>query len=83
MKKLHIKITLEYDGKQYVFTDDHSSFDFEGHDQANPFWWEEGNGGCDCNRSTFINRECDKTFPIMPCGHKIQLINQEFIGDWK
>ncbi len=83
MKKLHIKVTLQYKGKRYEFIDDHSDFDFDGHDRASVYWWAEGNGSCDCNRSLYIWRHCDPSFPEMDCGHKIKLVSQEFIGDWK
>lgn len=82
-RKLHIKVRLRYQSKEYEFIDDHSDFDYEGADQANTYWWAEGNGACDCNRSIYIRRHCDKDFPEMPCGDEIELINQEFIGDWK
>ena len=82
-KVLHIKVTLIYNGKEYVFIDDHSGFDYKGVEIKNPFWWEEGNGGCDCNRSLFIRRHCDKEFPRMKCGHTIDLKSLEFIGDWE
>lgn len=43
------------------------------------FWWEEGNGGCDCNRSKAIKRYCDENFSLMTCGHEIKLVSLEFI----
>jgi hypothetical protein len=81
-RKLHIKIVLEYKGKRYEFIDDHSSFTFDGADTPSDYWWEEGNGACDCNRALYINRNCDKEFPEMTCGDTIDLVSQEFIGDW-
>ena len=82
-RTLHIKVHLRFDGKDYTFIDDHSDFDYEGADEPSPYWWEEGNGACDCNRSLFIKRECDGKFPEMECGDSIKLIDLEFIGDWK
>lgn len=43
------------------------------------FWYEEGNGSCDCNRSviTGLNKKypelCDK-FGAFPCGNKIKFL---------
>lgn len=82
-KILHIKITLKYKNKVYTFIDDHSDYNFDGVDIPSEFWWEEGNGACDCNRSLFIQRHCDPTFPEMKCSNEIELISQEFIGDWR
>lgn len=45
------------------------------------FWWEEGNGGCDCNRSIFIKRFCDPDFPDMTCGHEIELLGIKFLKE--
>ncbi len=83
MKKLHIKVVLEYLGRRYEFIDDHSDFDFQGYDNPSGYWWEEGNGSCDCNRSLYIARHCDPHFLEMDCGDTINLVSLEFIGDWK
>jgi len=82
-KKLHIKIKLKYKGNTYEFIDDHSKFTFEMSDEPSEYWWKEGNGACDCNRSLFIKRYCDNNFPEMECGDDIELLSQKFIGDWK
>ena len=31
------------------------------------FWWDEGNGGCDCNRSNSFG------LGDFPCGHTIEI----------
>lgn len=39
------------------------------------FWFEEGNGACDCNRaSIFLNEE------NWPCGHTIEITKKEVIA---
>mgnify|MGYP007031192178 CR=1 FL=1 len=82
-KTLHIKVSLKFQGKGYSFIDDHSAYTYDGADEPSPYWWEEGNGDCDCNRSLFIREHCDKEFPEMECGDTIELVGLEFIGDWK
>lgn len=83
VRRLLIKVVLRYEGTDYIFIDDHSSFNYDGADEPSSFWWEEGNGACDCNRSLFIQRHCYENFKEMPCGDEIKLISLEFIGDWK
>lgn len=55
------------------------SLEFE--DGANPFWWKEGNGSCDCNRRIWLGIEpendsdtCEgtKRFIIVACSDKTQ-----------
>lgn len=66
-----MRVTLEYGGKTY-------SFESDGYMDGNYcYWWEEGNGGCDCNRSLFIKQECDESFPEMDCGEGIGLVSTE------
>lgn len=43
----------------------------------NWYWWEEGNGGCDCNRSIYINKAFPE-FEIKNCGHEIDLVDYDF-----
>ena len=67
---LKIKINWSYKEKSGI------AFDNFGYDAFNPknedameglyFWYEEGNGACDCNRS----RICG--LPQMECGHEIK-----------
>jgi hypothetical protein len=65
-------ITLEYKGNQYIIKDrwPHSWATCD----AMRFQWEENNYACDCNRSRFIQRQCDGTFPEMDCGETIKLV---------
>lgn len=42
-------------------------------DEANCFWWEEGNGSCDCNRAIFF--EGYKSENTYPCGHGAYSVN--------
>lgn len=57
----------------------------EQHADGQWYWWTEGNGGCDCNRSLFLNREYglglgeknkeDDDVPNLPCGDTIELLS--------
>lgn len=46
------------------------------------YWWAEGNGGCDCNRLLYLNRQHGLNLgdddgwgePCLPCGDTIALI---------
>lgn len=31
------------------------------------YWWTDGNGGCDCNRSLYFNRAADEPEEDIPC----------------
>jgi hypothetical protein len=37
--------------------------------------WTEGNYGCDCNKSLFIQQQIDSSFPQLPCGETVVLRN--------
>jgi hypothetical protein len=48
------------------------------------FWWTEGNGGCDCNRSLALNNRHDLKLGeydeetdrwMMPCGETLTLVS--------
>ena len=78
-KKLLIHLIFEYRGKEYYVRDDHSEY---GDDEISDYWWTEGNGSCDCNRSIYIQRS-KKDFPCMKCGERIKLIQIQWEGDWK
>lgn len=72
------KIILRYGDKTYVVFDDLFIFDGDS-DEISPtygsnYMWEEGNYSCDCNRSLFIQRQCDPDFPEMECGEKIEMV---------
>lgn len=68
-----MKATLEYKGVRYTVSIVPSF----------PYMWEEGNYGCDCNRSTFIQQQCDPAFPLMECGETIALasLGDREVGD--
>jgi hypothetical protein len=68
-------IILEYLGKQYSLDYDWGK---EYPEDAAIFMWAEGNYSCDCNRSLFIKRLCDDTFPEMECGDTIKMISHKF-----
>lgn len=68
-----IQLVFEYEGKKYTIVDTGSVLFWDEYlDDWNWFWWEEGNGGCDCNRSIFI-RKTYPDFPDLNCGHTIEL----------
>ncbi len=77
-----LKLVFSYKGKEYpVFIpEDRTLFrDEELMDgQWSIFWWDEGNGGCDCNRSCEIAKHFSD-FPVLGCGHQIELSDYEII----
>lgn len=72
-------VVLKYKEKEYPFV-----FDFGSYipSAAAEFAFEDGNYACDCNRSLFIRRYCDKDFPELPCGgDEIDLVKFEVIQE--
>ena len=70
--KVKTKITWEVGSRKGEYID---GFGFcwrekdEAEDVFNDYWWTEGNGACDCNRSVmFLNEKWE-------CGSKIKIIN--------
>lgn len=73
-------LKFSYDGKEYDCIDDSFGAEYKSDDVG--YWWEEGNGACDCNRSSHIRHKYPE-FPELPCGNKIELdMHVEFV-DWK
>lgn len=68
---MYIQVTLLYRGKQYWLID---RFDWPEFELAR-FQWEENNYACDCNRSLFLQRQCDGRIPELPCGGTIELLS--------
>lgn len=65
-------VSLKYKDKTYIFDYDFGEdYSVEGAE----FMFEDGNYSCDCNRSMFIKRYCDKNFEEMDCGEEIELVN--------
>ncbi len=62
---------LEYRDKPYAVTTD---FGPDATKDGILYMWQEGNYACDCNRSLFIHRQCDKKFPEMECGQEIEML---------
>lgn len=74
-----IKVVYRYRGKKYVTFQDYYIFE-QTPDSLNDDWeyiYREGNYSCDCNRSLFIQRQCDPAFPDLQCGDKIKMISLE------
>lgn len=63
-----VTVKAEYEGKKYEF-----DYDFEyGYDEHNAeYMFTEGNYGCDCNLSIFINEKYPD-FEEMECGDRIK-----------
>ena len=71
-------LTFEFDGKRYDVKDD-SGVGFEC--GLLEYMWNEGNYSCDDNRSLFILRQCDPTFPEFDCGDRIKLIAERYVQE--
>lgn len=62
------------DGRRVTVHDD-----WTGSRAGAQFYYTEGNAACDCNASMAIRTQIDPTFPDLPCGATIQLL--ELRGD--
>ena len=69
-------VTLEYKDQIFNYED---NFGKEFPEDVVRFQYEENNYSCDCNRSLFIQRYCDESFPEMNCGDEIKLLNIEVV----
>lgn len=69
-------VTLRYDGKEYIYED---NFGKEFPENLIRFQYEENNYACDCNRSLFIQRNCDENFPEFNCGDLIEIVKLDII----
>lgn len=80
-------VVLSFGGKEYKIIDNHSKYTYpkfnEKYEGEYDYMWEEGNYACDCNRSLFIQRQCDNSFPEMDCGDTIKLVSLKHVGEWK
>ena len=75
MKKTFL-IKLKYKCKIYDIKETWiKNYGWDTKEEGVRYMYEEGNYSCDCNRSLFIQRQCDKNFPEMDCGEKIKLIS--------
>jgi hypothetical protein len=63
--------TFKYKDKEYIIDYD---FGYEYPKESAEFMFSDGNYACDCNRSVFIQRYCEPSFPEMDCGNKIELL---------
>jgi hypothetical protein len=68
---------LKHENKYYLIEDD---FGYGYPGSAAEFMWMDGNRSCDCNRSIWIHKQCDKTFSEMDCGDKIELVWHVVLG---
>lgn len=68
-----VTLVFQHEGKQYTVVDD--SFGAEYEDHLAEYWWEEGNGACDCNRLAYINA-VDPTVPTQEhCSNNVELVS--------
>jgi hypothetical protein len=52
-------------------------FGYEYGEESAKFMFYEGNYSCDCNKSLFIQRQCDENFPFLDCGDEIEIVKFE------
>ena len=69
-------VKFRYEDKEYVYEDD---FGKEYPEEMVRFQYEENNYSCDCNRSLFIQRNCDENFPEFNCGNLIELVSLDIV----
>jgi hypothetical protein len=62
-----VSAVLAYAGREYVIV--------QPAHEASDYQWRDGNYSCDCNRSDFIQDQCDGSFPDLPCGETIVLVS--------
>ncbi len=74
-------LLFKYEGKEYrielrdKITGVYKDEKYGDGDGNNWFWWEEGNGACQCNRSIYI-KQFFPDFPLLEqCGDSIELLD--------
>ena len=72
MDKTIAKVTFKYREIVYEVKVPLNGFDCE---ESVTFAFDEGNYSCDCNRSLFIQQQCDPDFEEMDCGGEIELVS--------
>lgn len=55
-------VTLAYGGRTYTFAEDIDSA-------------IKGKLSCDCTKSLLIRDYCDHDFPVLKCGHRIEIVS--------
>ena len=101
---MSIAVTLRYEGKEYSFTDDFEYTSWLHGDgtvartsfEVAEYMYTEGNYGCDCNKSSFLARNCGVSFEgcanaeaedgvwTLKCGRSIDLValnNTKYVND--
>lgn len=69
---MRVNVWLWWRSVTFTFVPDGDDYDDPWHVL---FMWTEGNFGCDCNKSLFIQRQCDDDFPDRDCGDDIALVS--------
>lgn len=79
-KRIQCKIKYKYNEEVGEYFDDFG-FLFKNEDGSiNDYWWEEGNGACDCNRSIMFGiaekypEKCREGDTAFPCGDTIEIL---------
>lgn len=75
---MKVSVTLKHNDKEYSFITEGCKYDTFA---AAQFMWNKGNFSCDCNKSLFIQRYCDESFPDMECGDDVKLVNIEVVEE--
>jgi len=77
---MKFKIIVEYKNKKYSLIEEwKEKYSWESELEGVRYMYDEGNYSCDCNKSLFIQRQCDPKFPEMKCGDKIKLLSIELV----
>lgn len=75
-----IRLFFVYKGREYIVDQlDFYAYWMGDWGEYSKFWWQEGNGSCDCNRSIFIHEKYPE-FPELKCGDEIELDGIEFLN---
>lgn len=75
-KRTVAHVTFEYKGETYLIKRD---FGYEYPADATTYYFEGGNGACDCNRSLLIADQCDSNFPELECDKTIKMVSLEVV----
>lgn len=71
-KRTIANVVLRHNGHTYGYEHD---FGYEYEPGSVEYMYEDGNYGCDCNRSAFIAQMVEPTFEKLDCGHTIELVS--------
>ena len=75
-KRTIAKLEMEYKGNFYNLEED---FGYEYPADSVRYMFFDGNYSCDCNKSLFIQRQCDENFPELDCGDEIEITKLDIV----